>query len=943
MSGPPSGTVTLLFSDIEGSTRLLQRAGEAYAGLLADHRRLLREAFARHRGFEMDSEGDAFFVAFESANDAAAAAADAQLALAQHEWPDGNEIRVRIGLHTGEPRAVDGRYVGLVVHAAARIMAAGHGGQVLVSESTRPLLEDRFQLRDLGTHRLKDLPGTQQLYQLQVRGQPAEFPPLRTLDHRPTNLPLEPNAFIGRTRELKEAWALLIREDARLLTLTGTGGAGKTRLALRLAAGAVEEFPNGAFFVSLAPVRDWELVVPSIAQTLGLREQPGETVLETLTEYLRDRRMLLLLDNFEQVLPAAPALSGLLRSAPALNLLVTSRTPLRVAGERTYSVPPLDEPESVNLFVERAHAADTEFAVTDANAHAVAEICARLDGLPLAIELAAPRVRALPPAALLRRLDDRLKLLTGGAHDLDERQRTIRATIEWSYELLPDAERALFAQLSVFVGGCRLEPAEALCKADLDVLDGLQSLVENSLLRRRADADGEPRFWMLETIREYACELLEAEGDAKEARRRHAEHFAETAEELDKESRTGDHAAVLARQDEERNNLRAALEWTREHRELRLRLATALWGFWSARGYIAEGRGVLEEALTASGKRPARALLGLCTLRILSGDSEGVFEAAEEALRTAEDDGDDFTLAQAWNLLGRIHGSVRGQLGQAESAWRQALVYAERGDFTAERADIIGWLLISTIFGPLPAKDGIARCEEFLRLAGDDPTIRAWCSVERSVLEAMRGDFELARELVAEGARALEDVGLKVWAANTAQEAFMIESIAGTPEAATGRLMSSYETFEQMGEKGFRSTIAGFLAQALLAQGEHAESARFSQMCEDAAAPDDALSQILWRRSRARLLAHQGNLEQAEALAREAVQLAAKTDFLTDHADARLDLAEILALSDRRIAALAEIEEATRCYERKGNLPSLERAERLGRELSASIRLESRN
>src|ERR687887_469056 len=593
MSGPPSGTVTLLFSDIEGSTRLLQRTGDAYAELLAEHRRILREAFATHRGYEMDNEGDAFFVAFQSANDAATAAAAAQRELAAHDWPSDNEIRVRMGLHTGEPRTVDGRYVGLVVHAAARIMAAGHGGQVLVSESTRALLDDRFQLRDLGAHRLKDLPGTQQLFQLLVEGLPADFPPVKTLDHRPTNLPLEPNAFIGRTRELKEAWSLLTREDARLLTLTGTGGAGKTRLALRLASGAVEEFPNGSFFVSLAPVRDW----------------------------------------------------GLLGSAPGLNLLVTSRTPLRVAGERSYSVPPLEESESVNLFVERAQAADADFAVTDDNARDVAEICTRLDGLPLAIELAAPRVRTLPPAALLRRLDDRLKLLTGGAHDLDERQRTIRATIEWSYELLPDAERALFAQLSVFVGGCRLDAAEALCEADLEILDGLQSLVENSLLRRRADSDGEPRFWMLETIRDYACELLEAEGNAEEAGRRHAVYFAETAEELDVESRTGNHAAVLARLDEERNNLRAVLEWSREdgdHR-LMLRLATALWGFWAARGYIAEGRVALEEALSLSGERPARALLGSCMLRSLSADSEGLLEDVQEALRAAEALGDEFS------------------------------------------------------------------------------------------------------------------------------------------------------------------------------------------------------------------------------------------------------------------------------------------------------------
>ncbi len=499
----PSGTVTLVFSDIEGSTRVLQRSGDSYAELLAMHRDLIREAFARHHAFEVDMQGDAFFVTFASASDAAAAAADAQRALAAHDWPDDNEIRVRMGLHTGEPRLIGDRYVGIDVHHGARVMAAGHGGQVLVSESTRALLDDRVRLRDLGEHRLKDLTGPQHLYQLEIEGLPAEFPPLNTLDSRPTNLPALPSAFIGRARELADVEALLAREDLRLLTLTGAGGAGKTRLALQVAAEAIEQFPNGVFFVSLSPVRDWELVVPTIAQTLGLREYPGETMLETLEGYVSERQLLLLLDNLEHVVAAAPAISGLLAAAPGLRVLATSRTPLHLSGERTYAVPPLalpdrerpanaadlEESEAVRLFVERAHAAATDFALTDDNAEAVAEICVRLDGLPLAIELAAPRVRALTPAALLRRLDQRLKLLTGGAQDLDERQRTLRATIEWSHDLLLEDEKVLFARLGSFVGGCRLEAAEALCDPDgsleTDVLDGLGSLLEKSLLRRR--------------------------------------------------------------------------------------------------------------------------------------------------------------------------------------------------------------------------------------------------------------------------------------------------------------------------------------------------------------------------------------------------------------------------------------------------------------------------
>jgi predicted ATPase/class 3 adenylate cyclase len=956
MAEAPSGTVTLLFSDIEGSTRLLQRTGESYADLLAEHRRLLHEAFERHRGFEVDSEGDAFFVAFASANDAAAAAADAQRALAVHEWPVGAEIRVRMGLHTGEPRFVEGRYVGLDVHHAARVMAAGHGGQVLVSESTRALLDERFRLRDLGEHRLKDLSGPQHLYQLQIDGLRDEFPPLNTLENRPTNLPAQPNPLIGRARELEESAELLTSADVRLLTLTGTGGAGKTRLALQLAANVVDRFENGVFFVSLSPIRDWELVGPAIARTLGLREQAGETVVETLTEYVRERKMLLLLDNFEQVVAAAPVLAGLMASAPKLSLLVTSRTPLHLSGERIYPVPPLALPDperlpdasdvaeyaAVRLFLERAQAALAEFEVTPENAQAVAEICVRLDGLPLAIELAAPRVRALPPPALLRRLDERLKLLTGGAQDVDARQRTLRAAIEWSYELLLSQEKRLFAELGVFVGGCRLETAEALCDPGgdgrIEILDLLESLVEKSLVRQKADPDGEPRFWMLETIRDYAVERLAATAESAldEARRRHAEFYCSLAELVDVSSRTGDHAALLVRLDAESANLRAALEWARESDDgkLMLRLATALWGFWATRGYVAEGRLALEEALALSSERPARALLGLCMLRTLAGRADGLLAETQEALRACEELGDDFSLAQAWNLLGRVEGSIQGRMGRAERAWRQGLMYAERGGFIAERAESIGWLLVSAIFGPLPADEGIERCKHFSEAAGDDPTIAALCRTERAVLEAMRDRFDLARELLSDGTRALAELGFNVYVAVMGQEAYLIEKIAGVPEAAEPVLRSSYEALAQMGERGFLSTIAAFLAHALYAGGQLDEAAWFSWASEEAAAPDDVASQIFWRSSRAKILARQGDLDRAETLARQAVRLSEPTDLVNMKADALSDLAEVLAFAGRRKEASSALDEAARRYEQKGNLPSLRRAREAARELA---------
>ena len=939
MAEPPSGTVTLLFSDIEGSTRLLQRTGgDAYADLLAEHRRLLAETFDRHNGFHVGGEGDSFFFVFASADEAAAAAAEAQRALAGHEWPTGTEVRVRIGLHTGEPRVIGRDYVGLDVHRAARVMAAGHGGQVLLTEATRALLDDRFEVRDLGDHRLRDLSGTQRLYQLLVDGLPAEFPPLRTLDNRPSNLPPTSTSFVGRTRELEEIAEMLKRRDVQLLTLTGPGGAGKSRLALQVASSMVEGFDHGVFFVSLSPVRDWELVGLTIAQTLGLREHPGEPVLDALTEYLRDRRMLLVLDNLEQVTAAASVLAGLLASAPGLKVIATSRTPLRLSVEHTYAVLPLALEESVRLFAERARAAVPEFEVNGDNRDDVAEICARLDGLPLAIELAAPRVRTLTPRALLRRLDQRLPLLTGGAQDLDERQRTLRGTIEWSYDLLLANEQALFASLGVFVGGSRLEAAEAVCDPDGalydTLLDGVDSLVEKSLLRQRADSDGEPRFWMLETIREFAHEKLESAQEA-EARRRHAEWFAELAESLDAESRSGDQPAAIALLRDDYSNLRAAIDWARERPdgELLLRLGTALWPFWSTRGYVAEGRRALEDALELTGRRPARALLGLSSLRVLGGGGEGLLDEVNQALRAAEELGDPLTLAQAWNLLGQVEGTLLGSMAQAEEAWRQALEYAERGNLRAERAESIAWLMMSANFGPLPVQDGIALAIRFHDEAVDDPVIRANAQVDQAALEAMRGDFDLARELLAQGRQTLAELGFTVLLAASAQEAHYVEMLADDSAAATRILRESYDALEPLGERAYLSTAAALLAHTLYAQGELDEAQRFSQISESVASPEDVFSQILWRSARARIRARRGELTEAEALAREAAALAEKTDMLNTQGDTLMYLSEVLSLAGRPAEAASVLEQAASRFELKGNLVSFDRTRALAREL----------
>jgi predicted ATPase len=628
----PGGTVTFLFTDVEGSTRLVEELGEHYADVLAAHRSVLREVFERHRGVEVDTQGDAFFVAFARASNAVAAADDAQRILKAAPVP------VRIGIHTGEPVVTDEGYVGIDVHRAARICAAGHGGQTLLSQATRDLLDRTVELRDLGEHRLKDLSAPQRLYQFGDE----EFPPLKTM-HR-SNLPIQPTPLIGRRQELAEAGELL--STHRLLTLVGPGGTGKTRLALQLAAETIEEFEDGVWWVPLGALTDSGLVAASIAETVGATHD--------LVDHLRSKHALVLLDNFEQVLQAAPQVAELLREAPDVKALVTSRAPLRLAGEQEYAVEPLPQHDAVTLFRERAREVKPGF---DGDP-AVAEICRRLDGLPLALVLAAARIRVLPPAKILERLGHRLPFLTGGARDTPERQRTLRATIEWSYELLREDEKQLFGRLALFAGGFSPAAAEELCAAGLDTLE---ALVEKSLLGEI----GEGRFYMLETIREYALECLDTSGEAETLRQAHAKYFLSVAESAGPYVKGGPRQVEeLRRLHAEHQNLRAALAWSSEHdHELHVRLVISLSLFWFVGGGFGEVLQWAGAAVTlmegGSAELRRKALSAACAAACFGGQLEEARSYAEDALHLAERSGDPAYQAKALSDLAMVAGLER--------------------------------------------------------------------------------------------------------------------------------------------------------------------------------------------------------------------------------------------------------------------------------------------
>ncbi len=614
----PTGVVTFLFSDIEGSTKLLNQLGDDYAEVLLTHHRLMRECFAANNGSEVDTEGDAFFVAFSSPRDAVAAAVAAQRSLHGHAWSHGGPVRVRMGLHTGDPLLVDGKYVGIDVHRGSRICSAAHGGQVVISARLGELVGDRLpagvHLRDLGEHRLKDLARPEHLLQVDIEGLSGDFPALRSLEPE-TNVPQHAAELVGRRQERSDLKELLARPDVRLVTVTGPGGAGKTRLSAAVALELRDQFPYGVYFVDLTHVRDGPDVLTAIGSVLRVPLEGDQHPAKILAAHIGEERMLLVLDNFEQVVDGALPLSMLLKACPNLRVIATSRILLDLEDEFEYVLPPLGLPrgpsldevrisDAAKLFVERACKARHGFRLTLDNAGAVARICTLLDGLPLAIELAAARVKLFTPQKLLARLGGRLQLLTGGARDLPERHRTLRATIDWSYALLTEEERRCFLELSVFHGGARLESIEAVLQPETDVLEPLSALVNHSLVMNREDPDGEPRFLMLQTIRDYACELLSEDQPRRHTlQAAHADHFLQVVEDL-MLSATQPERHLIRR---DHDNVRAALEFMLAQASTRpgagdkaLRIARAMSTYWYRHGESAEGFGWLERALAAA-------------------------------------------------------------------------------------------------------------------------------------------------------------------------------------------------------------------------------------------------------------------------------------------------------------------------------------------------------
>ncbi len=822
----PQGTVTLLFTDIEGSTQLLRRLGARYAEVQDTHRHLLRAAFARFGGIEVDTQGDAFMVAFQSASEAASAGVDAQRALAAQAWPDDARVPVRMGLHTGEPERGPEGYVGIDVVRASRICAVAHGGQILVSQLTRDLLADAgIETVDLGRHRLKDIPEQERLYQLVAEGLSESFPPPRTLGG--ASLPALHHRLVGRQSDLASIQTLLARVDVRLVTITGAGGAGKSRLALEAASSAALERP--VHLVGLAPVSDPALVLVEIAKTVGAREQAGRTLAEGIADALRGTRTLLFLDNLEHLTEAAHDVAALLDLVPDLDVLTTSRAPLRLSGEHVLPLDPLSMENASTLFVELAAARGV--VLRDDALPSVHEICRRLDGLPLAIELVAARLVVLPPARVLQALDEGLTLEMEGPIDLPERQRTLRATIAWSYGLLSPSEQDLHGALGVFAGGCTLDDARVVARAGPGFYRDLEALVAWSLVRSDV-ADGDVRFSMLETVREDAISRLAENGELDELRQRHADRFLERAGAAEDELAGPGQAECLERLEREVDNIRAALEWCLSSGQIEagLRAMSALGRFWRMHGHVAEARRWLGRALEhADGVPPevhATALWWSARQAAAQDDLQAEIPLLEDALALFRDLEWPRETAFALGELGWI-ALQQGDDERAEKLCAEALVVARE---TGDAETISGQLnFLADVFSARgDHRRALTAHEEALALRRtlDDPMLVTNSTYNLGIAAWENGEVERARNAFEETHALASELGDVI---HTAAADFMLAELdlsAGDIDEAERRIRGCLAVYTELQNARSRAECLVILGGIAAARGHADDAAR---------------------------------------------------------------------------------------------------------------------
>jgi predicted ATPase/class 3 adenylate cyclase/Tfp pilus assembly protein PilF len=923
MADLPTGTITFLLTDIQGSSRLWEQYPEAMSAAVTRHDALLTACLEDHGGIIIRSrgEGDSFFAVFARASDAVAAACALQQALladpltSGRSSADGSDpacptpLWVRVGIHTGEAELRGGDYYGPAINRCARLRAIGHGGQTLLSRAAADLVWDhlpaRASLRDLGSHRLKDLQQPEQVYQLLHPDLPADFPPLTSLEVSPHNLPQQLTSFIGREREIEELRALLDgsaeTSSPRLVTLLGPGGCGKTRLALQVAADLLDAYRDGVWQVELAALTDPTLVPQAVASAVGVREEPGRPLSATLIEYFQPRQLLLVLDNCEHLVAASAALvHELLRTCPRLRVLATSREVLGVPGEMGWRVPSLSLPEerkgsaqrpvpgarsgpgtghralgteslmaceAPRLFIERARSSQPQFALTEENARAVVQICRRLDGLPLAIELAAARVRLLPVEQIAARLDDRFRLLSAGSRTLLPRQQTLRALIDWSYDLLSEPERAFWRRLSVFAGGFMLEAAEAVCSDEVDssqltvdsgkenlsslstvncqlstfeILDLLTSLVDKSLVLAEEpsaeswDVDVEPRYRLLETIRQYGAELLQDAAEETALRERHAAYYLRFAEEAETHLRGAEQRAWLERLETEHANLRAALAWWTEQgkTEAGLRMAGALWRFWTVRGYLAEGRARLAELLTrapsasedAASPVRAKALHGAGALAWSQGDYPAARAFYQESLTVWRELGDHRGAAASLSNLGTV-ATEQGDYEAALSLYEESLaIYRELQDPRGIALSLNNMGLISYHRGDdARARELYEESLQIKRTLGDEHGI-ANSLTNLGHVAARQGDHAAARALYEESLERRRELGDRGGIALTLRELGNVAYCSGDLAAAQAFYEESLEIEQELGNRRGIATALGSLGMVALSHGEHAQA-----------------------------------------------------------------------------------------------------------------------